>query len=239
MLLELARSSRLTDYSEKVLGYGPIAYWPLNEASGGVANDLIGNGFNGAYTGVTLGQPGIGDGNSCPYFDGANDYCNFYSSLYASAFNTANGSYSAWVKVYNSSIWTDGNNHQIISSGFWSGDYEEIILRKHSDNNKFLVGYFVPPSYAASENTAMTETGWFHAGARWNQTTNEVGLFINGIPQAASAIAEWPGGAAQNNAFCIGAQNTTPDLPFNGWIAHIAVFNSTLSASTMTDLSVL
>ena len=50
-------------YSEKVLALSPIAYWPLWEAAGAVAEDISGNGFDGAYTGVTLGQTGIGDGN--------------------------------------------------------------------------------------------------------------------------------------------------------------------------------
>ena len=49
--------------------------------------DISGNGFDGAYTGVTLGQDGIGDGNTCPLFDGANDFLDFYSAGFSSAFN--------------------------------------------------------------------------------------------------------------------------------------------------------
>ncbi len=49
-------------YFRKVLSHRPIAYWPLWEASGSVAFDLAGNALHGAYTGVTLGQVGVGDG---------------------------------------------------------------------------------------------------------------------------------------------------------------------------------
>ena len=53
-------------YYKKVLATEPanlLAYWPLNEGSGSVADNLEGTAArDGAYTGVTLGQAGIGDG---------------------------------------------------------------------------------------------------------------------------------------------------------------------------------
>ena len=45
----------------------------MSEASGTDMIDAVAA-HNGTYTGVTLGQPGIGDGLTCPLFDGANDY---------------------------------------------------------------------------------------------------------------------------------------------------------------------
>lgn len=37
----------------------PLLYWPLNETSGTVANDLSGNGFNGTIDGGTLSSSGL------------------------------------------------------------------------------------------------------------------------------------------------------------------------------------
>jgi len=56
-------------YGALVQSLGPIAYWPMDEQSGTVAVDQSGNGRNGAYTAVTLGQPGMGDGRTAASFD--------------------------------------------------------------------------------------------------------------------------------------------------------------------------
>lgn len=96
-------------YTDRVLAYSPIAYWPLNEASGGTAEDLSGNNYDGSYTGVDLGQTGIGDGNTAPYFDGTNDYVNIYSTGFRDVFNGAEGTVVIWAKVFNADVWTDGN----------------------------------------------------------------------------------------------------------------------------------
>ncbi|GAI14148.1 unnamed protein product, partial [marine sediment metagenome] len=74
-------------YDDKVLGMDPIAYWPLSETSGLVANCLVNPAQNGVYTGVTLGQPGIGDGNTAPYFDGTNDYVDVLTAAFIAAYN--------------------------------------------------------------------------------------------------------------------------------------------------------
>ena len=76
-------------YMKKVLrpnpgvGYDPsslIGFWLQNEAAGGVSFDHSGYGRDGAYTGVTLGQPGIGDGSTAAGYDGINDFNNIYSA---------------------------------------------------------------------------------------------------------------------------------------------------------------
>ena len=101
-------------YYEKVLGIqsaNMLAYWPVWEASGAVADNIEGTAArDGAYTGVDLGQPGIGDGNTCPWWDGANDYCNIYSTSLRDAFNGAEGTIACWAKVNSAAVWTDGLN---------------------------------------------------------------------------------------------------------------------------------
>ena len=100
------------EYADKILGYSPIAYWPLWEADGSTAEDISGNGFDGAYVDVTLGADGIGDGRTCPLFDGAAGYMNAFSTGLRDAFNGAEGSFAIWAKVFNVGVWTDGNNNR-------------------------------------------------------------------------------------------------------------------------------
>ena len=85
-----------------------IAYWPLGETSGSIAADLSGNEQHGTYTGVTLAQPGIGDGRSAPFFDGANDFVNVLSPGLASAFNGAAGTIALWFHVNSPASWNQG-----------------------------------------------------------------------------------------------------------------------------------
>jgi len=132
-------------YSDMVLGYSPIAYWPLWEASGAAAEDISGNGFDGAYTGVTLGQDGIGDGNTCPLFDGTNDFLDFYSAGFSSAFNGELGTIAFWMKVFNAGVWEDGISRILIKIG--DGDASSISIYKRTDNNNIRWVYDPEGSY--------------------------------------------------------------------------------------------
>ena len=59
-------------YRAKVLATSPIAYWPLNEASGAVAVCLNDSDLNGSYSGPTLANAaGPFAPDMAPYFDGA------------------------------------------------------------------------------------------------------------------------------------------------------------------------
>ena len=69
-------------YADRVMRYGPIAYWPLWEASGTVAHCLVNPLQNGTYNSPVQGWPpgtGIGDGNTAPWFDGATSFVNIFS----------------------------------------------------------------------------------------------------------------------------------------------------------------
>src|SRR3989304_2278838 len=87
------------DYYRKVLDTQPanlLAYWMQAEGAGAVALDTSGNSRTGAYTGVDLGQAGIGDGKTCPWFDGASDRVNIYTTSLRDAFNGAEGAVIVW-----------------------------------------------------------------------------------------------------------------------------------------------
>ena len=62
-----------------------LALWPLDETSGTVANDISGAGRNAAYVStVTLGQPGLGDGQPAARVAGTGAV-NFYTAALAAA----------------------------------------------------------------------------------------------------------------------------------------------------------
>jgi hypothetical protein len=61
----------------------------MTEPAGAISIDQSNNGRNGAYTGVTLGATGIGDGRTSATFDGATSYNNIYSAALNTAWNGA------------------------------------------------------------------------------------------------------------------------------------------------------
>jgi hypothetical protein len=226
-------------YSDKVLGYSPIAYWPLWEASGATAKDISGNGFDGAYTGVTLGQEGIGDGSTCPLFDGTNDYVNIYSAGFAGALNGAEGTASMWVKVFNAGIWLDGNERYCIDIRVGANDWVNIY--KASANNRIFSVYRAGGVSETIQIDGLSSTGWFHISQTWSASAGADGEFktyIDGVQQGvtATSLGIWAG-TPHASWTAIGAQNITPTKPWNGYIAHCAVFTSPLTSDQIADLA--
>src|SRR3990167_4218733 len=95
-------TSKLTpwrEYYQRVLNVRPdklVGYWPMWEPSGAVSYDLSGQGNNGAYTAVTLAQRGMGDGRTCPLFNGSNSMNNVYSAGLNSDFNNQELTLMLW-----------------------------------------------------------------------------------------------------------------------------------------------
>ena len=90
-------------YIDKVLSYSPIAYWPVNEAGGNDMFDQSGNGYDGTYTGVTLGQTGIGDGETIGGFNGNQGLFDGTTELQVTDFKDLIGTLSSqmrWVEQY-------------------------------------------------------------------------------------------------------------------------------------------
>lgn len=123
-------------YSPKVLATSPKRYWPLWDLSGTAATELIA-GDNGTYNGVTLNQPGIGDGRRSAFFDSV-DYCTIYSAALSTNPNlnlirNANfGQYTGTQDDGTSDViasWTNGN----VNDGL--GNRVEATATVHGGSN--------------------------------------------------------------------------------------------------------
>lgn len=223
-------------YYRKVLSYDPIAYWPLNEPSGSVANCLVDSAQDGTYVGVTLGQTGIGDGNTAPLFDGANDYVDIFSAVFNAAFNGGEGTIALWAKVFDAGVWTE------------PADWREMIRITDTLNNRIFMGKSPPSTahwfYVAGGATqskyvaAMTTTAWMHMAITWSAAADEVCMYLIGVQQgtAMSGLGAW-GGALSSNWCTIGSLGKAPSEPWYGWLAHVAVWDTPLRALTIADLA--
>jgi len=223
-------------YYQKVLEHGPIAYWRLYEESGTVAADLVNSAQNGAYTGVTLAQPGIGDGRTCPLFDGAASIIDAHTATLAGAFNSATGAVIAWMRVSAAGIWTDGNAHYVCLLYVDAGNY--VVLNKHTVNGQFVYSYRANAVSETVVESGISTTDWTCVGITWDKTGS------------GNAIAYRDGaqvGAAQNIAQVWAGALTTATVgaspgPANVWsgrLAHVALFDRALSAGEMAEIMVV
>lgn len=222
-------------YQQKVLSLGPIAYWPMGEYTGSVAYDISGNVRHGAYTGVDLGQSGIG-GTVCPYFDGVNDFNNVYTASFAAILPAAEGTLHLWVRVFNEGVWTNGLEQRFATFVTATGDY--IILRKAVGNNQLDWLYKAGGVAKIVSAAGITSVGWLSVGITVSATVTEMRAYLNGVQTGLTqgGFGAW-GGALLANSAIFGASNTTPLLPWNGYLAHGVFYPRALSAGEMLSLS--
>ena len=227
----------LDAYIRKVVDLSPIAYWPLSEPSGVVANDLMGLG-NGAYSNVTLGQTGIGDGRTSALFNGTTSYCNIYSAALASAFNGAAGTISIWAKVSGAGAWADGIHRVMLRLLADGNNY--IDLAKSSAVNTLLVRYNSGAVLESVTPTSFSPTTFFQVALTWNKAADEMKVFVNGIQSGITqtGLGIWAGAPASTTSN-IGSSSTTPAAVWAGYIAHPAIWTRALTPAEVATLAVV
>lgn len=221
-----------TAYSLKIrrlFGDSIIAYWPLWEPSNSVDYDISGNGRNGAYTGVDLGYPGIGDGHTCPYFDGATDYVNVYSASLAAAFNGAEGTIIIWEKVYNAEVWADGLYHYFVH--FYVNNNNRVCFYKSTDNYQYCT-YYVGGVSKVFQIVGGTPTTFNCLGMTWSASNDRARAFYNGLQNGSSGtgLGTWAGVPTLT---VVGAYNTTPLYPWYGYLGDGIFLNREATPAEM------
>jgi len=175
---------RSVQYHQRILELDPIGYWIQDEKQGAVAYDRVTahstGARNGAYTGVSLGQPGIGDGRTAPLFDGANDFNNVFSASFAGAFSGVAGTLGCWMRVFDAGVWTDGAARHAIN--IRADDNNWIYIRRQPANGT-LLWYYEAATVADSVSQAgYSFTGWDFAVITWDKNvgTGEMKAYLTG-----------------------------------------------------------
>lgn len=239
MLLLMGRGKT---YADKVLGYDPIAYWPLWETSGITAQCLVNPAQNGTATGVTWGQTGIGDGRTAALFDGINDYVNIYTATLAAAFNGTTGGIHLWAKVSGAGVWTDSAFRYMLTLQDDGDNY--IRLFKSSTNNTVSFQYKAGgTAESENDNSFAGRAGWIPFGMSWDKSAGvdgEVKYFADGVQTGATdtGLGNWVGPII-NTTTNIGCYASTPDNLWDGYIAHVAVFDYAPAPGEFAALAVV
>lgn len=225
-------------YYKKMMAQAPIAYWPLWDAVDSIAADISGNGFDGVYAGVTLGQEGIGDGRTCPLFDGANDKMNAYSTGFRDAFNGAEGSILTWLKVYEETTWEDGASRYLFR--FLVDGNNEVRVWKSTAFNRLDMNYKSVGCNFTRSLTALHTPGWLHFAVTWSEAADKVIVYLDGVQQGATftGLGNWAGTLSSSQTV-IGARIVTPSDVWYGYMAHFSVLGNPLTPEVIADMAVV
>jgi len=227
------------DYSWRVRHIRPeslIGYWPLDEVSGTVCHDLSGNARNGSYVGVDLAKTGIGDGRTCPYFDGVNDYVNIYSASLAAAFNGAEGTFLCWIKAVSAADWaaaTVGAMTRIAADAASNG----IRILNGAANDiewKYIAGGITVQVIAAA---TVNKMDWQCLSMTWSKAIDQFRVYARGIQigTTQTGLGVWTGTPTATRMI-VGANTVDPALPLHGNLAHVALWRSALSSQENESL---
>jgi hypothetical protein len=224
-----------TTYISKVLGYSPIAYWPLNEAAGAsVAVCNVDAAQNGTPTDTTfaniLGPDGV---NNAPRFDASRSYIDISTAALNTSFNGREGAVSMWINLPAATWSVTGYRYAF---EIYRGADNSIQLYKAYAADQFGFVYEANNVGVAYTKTGITsDDTWVHVGMRWSDTGNLVEYFWNGVEIGSSqdAMNESFGTDAISNAKI--SQNSAAES-IDGWIAHVALFNTPVSDAVMLGL---
>jgi hypothetical protein len=238
LLMLLRRRNAQLRYTNKIRSLGPIAYWPMAESSGSVALDGSGNGRNGAYTGVTLGAAGIGDGRTAASFDGATSYNNVYSASLAAAFNGQEGTIMLWAKVSAAGVWTDTIARRLIYLAVDANN--RVSLVKSNTNNEVDYLYVAGGVTKTGGVTSFSPTTYFHVAMTWSKAADQVKFYVGGAQSGATAtgLGVFAGSLAAVTTL-VGAISQAPANVWGGALAHGAIFARALSAPEILSAATL
>jgi hypothetical protein len=217
-----------------------IGYWPMWEPSGSTSFDLSPEGNDGAYTGVTLGQPGIGDGRTSPLFDGANDQNDVISAGLTTDFDSGGDevTIATWAKVKEAGTWEDSTFRRMFYLDA-DGD-NNISAYRTSTNNQIAFRYEAATTVEIINIGSLSFTDWFHVALTVSLSAGangEVKAYINGsqVGSTQTSLGTWSGALADAFIGILAASSQ----PWSGYLAHPFLSTTPYTAAQIASLAVV
>ena len=210
---------------------GLMAFYPFS----GNAADESGNGYDGTVIGATLTTDRFGRSGYAYYFDGVNDRVSLPAGL-LNLERTESFTQSFWIKTDDTDT---GNNFITKMNPAYTSNNRGIgivlssgILRIHliSDgpNGNLL---------RVEGTTLLNDDEWHHVAVTYNGSSLAAGLtvYLDGGLETTTIVKNALTGTILNTSLpSFGARNT--QLPYQGAIDNVRIYNRVLSVSEITDL---
>lgn len=222
-LVGAAQMASALTYEQTILADNPVVYLPFNEAAGGTASNAgsLGAAGNGAYNNVTLGgQAILPQLGTAAQFNGANSNVRITDNA---AFDVGSGPFSVelW---YNTTTAARGDLFTYKGGG---GDYG---IHSNSENGNSASSYF-----NGFNGQALTATNQWHHLVATRAADGTYNVYRNGVLASTNNDLDTWNIA---NDILIGANHdgnpSNPLIPFAGRIDEVAIYNTALSAGSVT-----
>ena len=214
-----------------LFGANIVQYLTLGDLSGTVAVDEGDYELNGAYTAVTLAQPGIGDGYKSAYFNGSTSIANLLSAGLNAPFNGEEGSMLIWVKIPQAG-WDDNLTHMIAQTGYNGNNY--IVIKKEA-TNRISFEYYAGVGLTNKTQTliGVADTGWVALGITWSKSNDRVITYRKGVQAGGTitGLGTWVGNLTYS---LLGRSDTWKAL---GNMAHYILLDREATAEEMLAAS--
>lgn len=207
---------------------GLIAYWPLDEDIGAVANDDSGNGRTGFIAGPTWSWID-GQFGSALHFGGADD-------ISASGIPRATASYtvSAWVLIQSYELGVPIAN--LMSTEMLGGGWALFAtLTQGQESYAFRYATNPAQNYNIASCACVVPGAWTHLAAVVDSAASTLTLYVNDVPTTVAATsAILPGSSV---LYFARSAVVNPTFPLTGALDDIAIYNRALVAEEVAQLS--
>lgn len=224
-------SGDLTAFQKAVLAQNPIAFYPMNEGSGTVANDLSGNGYHGVYSGITWGTSNSKHGEPAPFFDGVAAHLNFYRAAFAAVFDMDEYTTLTEIKVFNAGVWTDAVARRIIRMRRDASN--EVQIRRQPANATIRWFREGDNTVKDVDSGGFSSTDWIDVGQSVSigggglLTAGDIRAYKNASQIGATIVGNIAstGSGLSTTQTVIGAATTSNVTVWHGWISNVAIFD--------------
>jgi hypothetical protein len=234
-------------YVQTIIADSPVGYWRLGETndanfpnnSGVIANDYLG-GHNGAYTNVSLEQPGYSavDTNQAAFFGPtAGSYVGGIPGI-GFPITNASGTFSV-------EAWVNGSAVQIGGAGIVSKGYsgaEQFCLDYNGASGQVGWRFFVRTvagNTVVANSLTPPDGAWHHLAGVCDEVDGAVKLYVDGQLKASTGVAVTNGIANSALPTIIGSRQSLSggafDYQFDGTVDEVAVYNYALTSTQVVN----
>ena len=206
-------------YSATVLADHPVAYWRMDEATGGTMADASGNANNGRYVGTyTLGQPGALAGGAVA-FDGQSGAASVMNSPSLQV-NTV--TLEMWIKKHTDTEYGVYVAKNVEPGGGAGSSWFELLNSHHNGQLEFRVTSDGAPAVLSKSVLALNT--WYYVVATYDGAAAK--LYVNGKLDGELKVTAVP--KQTSDPLFIGRR--TDGLFNDAAMADVAIYSVALSA---------
>lgn len=224
---------------------GTLCYFPMDEASGTVSQNLAvynaQNTYDGAYTNVTLAATGKGDGKTAASFVAASAGRMIVSTTNVDTHLLPNldfdeVSISVWVKM-DAAMWIDGVVRGIVRLGNTTAAGQGMFRIQKTTAN-VLEFYASNGTTSKTVTHTTTTTDWMHLVLTYNRTAGEMKAYVNGAQVGTTQTSLGAGGATSlSSVFRVGSTTGSSSGNITATISDVLICTRhTFSQADVTRL---